>query len=84
MVSSCSILAAMGAYFGGGVGYNVVRRQMPLDMEAVPHIDFWRALPGHVVEGGYWFLDWVLVKLGKREPRMGPDSVGVDYEWNNI
>jgi hypothetical protein len=31
-----------GAYIGGGVAYNRFHIGMPLSVEAVPHIDFWR------------------------------------------
>ncbi|KAJ1488671.1 hypothetical protein T484DRAFT_1938695 [Baffinella frigidus] len=79
------LLVLAGAYFGGGVSYNVIRRHMPLDVEAVPHIEFWRALPATIVEQGYAFLDWVMVKIGKREPHLGEaEAGGAGYEWTGL
>lgn len=50
------LLAA--AYFGGGTYYRVYRAGVPLGVEAVPNIDFWRELPSLVKDG----IQFTLIK----------------------
>ena len=53
-----------GAYIGGGVAYNRFHIGMPLSVEAVPHIDFWREVPPLVKEGITYALSFVQNRLG--------------------
>ena len=42
--------SAIGLLIAGTV-FNIKKRNMPADAEAVPFINFWRSLPGLVMEG---------------------------------
>eukprot|EP00293_Proteomonas_sulcata_P013829 CAMPEP_0184288504 /NCGR_PEP_ID=MMETSP1049-20130417/1028_1 /TAXON_ID=77928 /ORGANISM="Proteomonas sulcata, Strain CCMP704" /LENGTH=268 /DNA_ID=CAMNT_0026594937 /DNA_START=153 /DNA_END=956 /DNA_ORIENTATION=- len=59
----------VGAYFGGGLAFNVTQHQMQVGVDALPHIEFWRELPELVKEGCMFSWDWLMVVMGKREPR---------------
>jgi hypothetical protein len=57
------------AYFGGGTYYRVTKAGIPLGVEAVPNIDFWRELPSLVKDGiqftvakTKWFVQMVTSK----------------------
>jgi len=38
-------------YLAVGLAYNVLKLEMPLTIEAIPHIEFWRTVPDLVQEG---------------------------------
>merc|ERR1711871_623756 len=43
-------------YITGGVYYNFKKKGVPLGIEAIPNINFWRELPGLVNDGVRFFL----------------------------
>mmetsp|Transcript_12065 Transcript_12065/g.18921 ORF Transcript_12065/g.18921 Transcript_12065/m.18921 type:complete len:124 (-) Transcript_12065:77-448(-) len=69
----------VGAYFGGGLAFNVTQHQMQVGVDALPHIEFWRELPELVKEGCMFSWDWLMVVMGKREPR----ERGA-FEWSGL
>ena len=56
-----TILVGASLYVTVGTAYSVMVRQLPLNTEALPNIEFWRELSGLVVEGVGWSKD----KVGK-------------------
>lgn len=73
----CYVLV-VAAYVVGGVAWNV-HKGATLGVEALPHLDFWRQVPDLVKDGVALTVDWVLVALGRREPRHGGS-----FEWSGL
>lgn len=75
----------MLAYCGGGLALNVTKHHMPLSVEALPHIDFWRRVPGIAHDAAAAVVDLVLVKLGRREPPGYSGGMGgSEFEWSGL
>uniref|UniRef100_A0A7S0HAG0 Autophagy-related protein 27 n=1 Tax=Hanusia phi TaxID=3032 RepID=A0A7S0HAG0_9CRYP len=70
----------IGAYFGGGLLINVTKYHMPLSIDSLPHIEFWRNLPELLKDGFLFIIDSIMVKLGYREPR----EAGGSFEWSGL
>jgi len=63
-------------YGGGGTWYNIKYREKPQSMEAFPHIEYWRELPGLVKDGCKF--SWKHTKRAAREAHSW--YVGTDNE----
>lgn len=70
---------ATSAYCILGLLLNVNKFHMPLGVDALPHIGFWRGLPELVKDGVSFTIDSIMVQLGRREPREGGS-----FEWSGL
>eukprot|EP00288_Rhodomonas_lens_P017775 CAMPEP_0177713412 /NCGR_PEP_ID=MMETSP0484_2-20121128/12923_1 /TAXON_ID=354590 /ORGANISM="Rhodomonas lens, Strain RHODO" /LENGTH=286 /DNA_ID=CAMNT_0019225295 /DNA_START=270 /DNA_END=1127 /DNA_ORIENTATION=+ len=70
----------VGLYLGVGIAFNMNKYQMPLGVEAIPHIEFWRQLPDLVKDGVAFSVDFVLVTLGGESRRPAAASSGRGYD----